>query len=626
MKQNIKTVLISLLSCWAVMLVTGISVRNPLSIILFVLLLFSFKQIQPCIGISFPSAIAAFLLTSSFVLANHKEYTSEFSSSLFKAMAIIIIVLGLFLLFYMMFLWLLSFLQKHIKEVNILSVSSSPSEKRIKDKSEILCSIPFCMLVCFLCQLPFFLYEFPGIMSPDSINQFEQVVGFSPLSNHHPLVHTLLIGLFYRIGLLFTNNQNIALSFYTVSQMIFISFCASCVIRVLRKHGLRKRFCLLVLAFYALIPFNNVYAVTIWKDVPFSGIFMLFTIVLFDLTVSLDDATYSNSFFVKKYIELFILGVSMCLFRSNGWYCFLVLTPFLLWFLRKKFKELLIVCLMVIITAGVVRGPVMDAFGVEEPDFIESCSVPLQQITRVIVDSKPLTDDEQELISNVIDTTYIKQLYAANFADNMKELVRAGNEDYLVNHKAEYLKLWATLGIKYPGTYLQAFVELTKSYWYPDINSDPGDIDGIIANNTGVYSTSIIGGHFIVKAKEILLKLGAFIPGYGLLFSMGMYTFLLIILSCIILSFKRPLGFIKNSSNKSIHQIDDSCNAIGPESKHESQIHGEFFVLLMPCICLLFTLLIASPTAEFRYFYPIVMTMPLLIGATVIFLARLASK
>ena len=625
MKQNIKAVIISLLSCWAVMLVTGISVRNPLSIILFILLLFSFKQIQPCNGISFPSAIAAFLLTSSFVLANHKEYTSEFSSSLFKAMAIFIIVIGLFLLFYMMLLWLLTFLQKHIKEVNILCVSSSPSEEKIKYKSEILCSIPFCMIVCFLCQLPFFLYEFPGIMSPDSINQFEQVVGLSPLSNHHPLVHTLLIGLFYRIGHLFTDNQNIALSFYTIAQMIFMSFCASYVICTLRRHGLKKRFCLLVLAFYALIPFNNVYAVTIWKDVPFSGIFMLFTCVLFGLIASLDNAAYSRSFFVKKYIELFILGISMCLFRSNGWYCFLVPTPFLLWFLRKKFKELLIVCLMVIIAAGVIRGPIMDTFGVEEPDFIESCSVPLEQIARVVVDSKPLTDDEQKLISNVIDTIYIKQLYAANFADNMKELVRAGNEDYLVSHKAEYLKLWVTLGIKYPGTYLQAFIELTKSYWYPDINSDPGDIDGIIANDTGVYSTSIISGHFIVKAKEILLKLGAFIPGYGLFFSMGMYTFLLIILSCIILSLTKSSRHINNLYKKSL-QPDEYSNAMPFESIHKTKVQGEFFVLLMPCICLLFTLLIASPTAEFRYFYPIVMTMPLLIGATAISLARPASK
>ncbi len=51
-----------------------------------------------------------------------------------------------------------------------------------------------------LCWLPYFLYQYPGIMTPDSVNQFEQVLGLIPYSNHHPWVHTLLIGLIYHIG------------------------------------------------------------------------------------------------------------------------------------------------------------------------------------------------------------------------------------------------------------------------------------------------------------------------------------------------------------------------------------------------------------------------------------------
>lgn len=52
-------------------------------------------------------------------------------------------------------------------------------------------------------------------MTPDSINQFEQVLGVIPYSNHHPFVHTMLIKLLYQIGLFFASDMVVAISFYT---------------------------------------------------------------------------------------------------------------------------------------------------------------------------------------------------------------------------------------------------------------------------------------------------------------------------------------------------------------------------------------------------------------------------
>ena len=72
-------------------------------------------------------------------------------------------------------------------------------------------------------------------MTPDSINQYEQILGLVPYSNHHPLAHTLTIKFFYRIGLLFTNNKVIAISFYTFAQMCFLAFAAAYLIRTLKQ-------------------------------------------------------------------------------------------------------------------------------------------------------------------------------------------------------------------------------------------------------------------------------------------------------------------------------------------------------------------------------------------------------
>lgn len=160
----------------------------------------------------------------------------------------------------------------------------------------------------------------------------------------------------------------------------------------------------------------------------------------------------------------------------------------------------------------------------------------------------------------------------------MKELVRAGNPDYLTEHKTEYFKLWFSLGIKYPATYIQAHIDQTIGYWYPDVSYTVGDIDGIIANETGIASQPLIGGKFVVKTKEILLKLGDMIPLYGLLFSMGAMFWTLIGCIAIVLA--------KKQYRRSI--------------------------VFLPGLAVILTLFIATPvSSEFRYAYSLAYTLPL---------------
>lgn len=107
-------------------------------------------------------------------------------------------------------------------------------------------------LCCLLCWLPYYLYQYPGIMTPDSINQLEQILGVIPWSNHHPWVHTLLFGLFYQIGYALTKNMVIAVSVYTFFQMCLLAGSVAYFIFTLRSHKIRPFVLLLITAFYAL--------------------------------------------------------------------------------------------------------------------------------------------------------------------------------------------------------------------------------------------------------------------------------------------------------------------------------------------------------------------------------------
>lgn len=446
-------------------------------------------------------------------------------------------------------------------------------------------------LLCMFCWLPYFLYQYPGIMTPDSVNQFEQVLGLIPYSNHHPWMHTLLIGLIYNLGYRLTGSMLAALSFYTFFQMCFLAGSVCYFISTLRRFCVKPVVCLFATLFYALVPYHAVFSVTIWKDIPFAAAVMFFGCALFRLLFGKSDEEDGQTGSAPKFRNLpavcvFVTsGFMLCLFRSNGWYAFLLCFPFLLFSFRGKAKTMFPALFGILLTAVVIKYPVMNAFHVTPPDFAESLSIPIQQITAVICNDRTLTKEELELIGKVVDLTYIKKLYDPHYADNIKNLVRAGNQEYLAAHKGEFLKFWVKLGLRYPGDYITAYINQTYGYWYPDSFYLVAEAEGISATSLGVSHTPLIRGPFVVKAKEISIKLGGMVPLYGTLWSMGV--------ACWVLIFSVGNVLIRKEKKK--------------------------LILYLPGVALLLTVLIATPVAtEFRYVYFMVFGMPFYLLSSVI--------
>lgn len=494
------------------------------------------------------------------LLARHGSLTHGLEHPLFAGSLLLLCGMGFYLIFY----HALGFLFHHAMACT-LAKEEAP-----------LRQLPLLtLLACLGCWMLYFLTEYPAIMTPDSVNQLEQVLGMVPYSNHHPWAHTMLIGFFYRLGTLFTGNVNGALAFFTLFQMCFMASCAAYLIHVLQRLKVSNQLCLLAAAFYALIPYHGILAVTIWKDVMFSGAVLLFTASLTALRLIGIQSRLQKWLHGTIYV---LSGIMVCLFRSNGWYAFLFSLPFLLFSFRKQIKGMLPVHLGILAAVLFIKIPVMNAFQVTQPDFVESVSIPLQQIARVLCQDKELTREQWESIHRVMDTTYIKELYSPGFADNMKELVRAGDPDYLAGHKGEYLRLWLCLGLRYPGVYLQAYIDQTIGYWYPDPDYTVARVGGIIANDTGAVSQPLAGGPALVKIKEILLKLDELIPLYGLLFSMG--AMLWALLCCIAISVSKGTK--------------------------------ERLILFLPGLAVILTLLAATPvSSEFRYAYSLAFALPL---------------
>ncbi len=583
----------SFFSTWALMKAARMEPGNILTLVFFLFIFLFFRDTDSRLlqsgdnhkqSISRISAILSTIFAVSYTAVDYPNYIATLTNSLFRFSILAAVFTGFVFLFYYLlkFLFLLTTDTVHFHyllctDKNNQWQKSLPIKYPDRQLSKImgflytfwrnhpgLCAF----LLCILCWLPYFLYQYPGIMTPDSLVQFEQVLGVIPYSNHHPWVHTMLIKLLYTIGYKLTGSMLIALSFYTLFQMCLLAWSVSYFINTLKLYRLKPGICFLFTLFYALIPYHAVYSVTLWKDIPFAAAVLCFGCATLRLIREISAA--------PLYIYA-LSGLMLCLFRSNGWYAFILCLPFLLIYFRKKARIMYPVLFGIFLSAVIIKYPVMNSFSVTQPDLIESLSIPAQQITAVICNDRSLKEEELALIENVADLTYIKELYNPYFADNIKELVRAGNQPYLEEHKGEFFKLWLSLGLRYPGDYLTAYIHQTYGYWYPDSFYPVAEAEGVSATTLGVSHTPLIRGPLVVKGKEIAIKLGSMLPLYGTLWSMGAI--------CWVLLFCIGNALVRREYSK--------------------------LILYLPSLALLLTVLIATPVAtEFRYVYFMVFSLP----------------
>lgn len=615
------------------------------------------------------AGLLSILFTFSVVAIERDRYVVVFSSELFKVLILTVSSVGLVLFFFYIVMLGYEVLAGNVvltaddgftsttARLNVtdtdLDVTAAgleaTADKKIEnegdtEKSGLLYFLKstfaehtglFTFLMCLVCYIPYFLNQYPGIMTPDSIVQFEQVIGVTPYSNHHPWIHTLIMKVFYDLGYMISGSQSVAASFYTFVQMCFMAFSASFVVSTLMivfKLRINPKYingiCFAVALFYAIVPYNAIFAITVWKDVPFAGIVVIFICLIMRLDIMYvkanavsDDAmravtyggaseddpvsennpvsedahisvdsnmsTVSNKKDKKEIIYLSALAVTavgFCLFRSNGWYAFLVFVPFLLWHWRANIKRVVVPIIVALVIVVIFKYPIMKACGVTQPDFVESLSVPLQQVASVLVNENNISEDVITEIEKVVDLTYIKELYEPTFADNIKELVRAGNHEYLENNKTKFLGIYILLGFRYPKDYLKAYVMQTYGYFYPGRNYEVGNVAGVVGSDLDIHSIPLLKGMIPFKIKEIAVKLGNMIPVYSVLWCIGAVSWIL----CFVLS----LLVVRGNYGRCVY--------------------------LLPFLFIMLTILIATPAAaDFRYAYAMIYGLPLILGEIV---------
>lgn len=91
------------------------------------------------------------------------------------------------------------------------------------DSSIRLLSVAVRALVIFLLYLPFFLRYCPGLFFGDTFSSFAQIMGWNPLSNHHPVAFTMMMAACIKIAGLMGMSPSVGVALLTVLQMACVA-------------------------------------------------------------------------------------------------------------------------------------------------------------------------------------------------------------------------------------------------------------------------------------------------------------------------------------------------------------------------------------------------------------------
>ena len=320
-------------------------------------------------------------------------------------------------------------------------------------------------LVIFLCYVPYLLLRYPAALSYDSMVQLEQVTGIAPLSNQHPLAHTLLISAVYHALRLLGAPPRVALAGFTVLQMLGMSGVFAATVAFIARRVRRAWPWCLALAWFALNPIHAFHSVTVWKNVPWSACVLALMLVLYRIAETRETAPV-------RVVPLFLLALAVCLLQNTGVPVVTFLALCALGMLRRARRRVVGATLCAVLVSLVLTGPIAGALDIAKPHTAEMMSVPIQQIGRAMqYPQDRLTPDQRARLERYLPIDAWQQSYHYAAADNIKFHPAFQNEA-LDSDPAAFLALWASLLPKYPAAYVMAYLTHSVAYWHPTAKGD----------------------------------------------------------------------------------------------------------------------------------------------------------
>ena len=318
---------------------------------------------------------------------------------------------------------------------------------------------------------------YPLVLSPDPRDQIYMFLGIPTehnewvimrnpnvlITNHHPILQTYLIGGCLSIGRYF-GNDNFGLFIYTIIQTLIYASILAYTIKFMKDHKISNKYYFIVLLIYLLVPMYAFFTVSAVKDTLYTGFTILFVLWLYDIVEN-----YMNKKINIKYlIYVFFVMLLMCLFRNNGIYLCLLTLPILLIINKCNRVKILLLILTLFGSMQVFNKVIIPALGVSDGSIREALSIPFQQTARLVKYNESIIEEsDKEIIDKVLVYETLGDRYDPNLSDPVKNKFNpnATKEDLF-----NYLKVWFKYLFKDPLCYINATLDNTFGFIYPNVH------------------------------------------------------------------------------------------------------------------------------------------------------------
>ncbi|MBM9513012.1 hypothetical protein [Desulfogranum marinum] len=301
-------------------------------------------------------------------------------------------------------------------------------------------------LPCVVVWSMYLLAFWPGSMSPDSLDQWKQVLN-GRWKDWHPAFHTMTLWLITRVYL--------SPALVAVVQIFTLASTVGWALSVLGKYGINRRVLWVAAFLCALWPVNGFMVVILWKDLAYSVVLLILSIYIFQIVLE-------RGKWLCSVRNLFLLGLVLLLvslYRHNGIVPALLTPLMLVAFYPRHWRRVIAVLVLTILCHGLIKGPLYSSLDVRmggpvakviqalRNDFLQGKDKGASEKPQVIIGSrseKPNPDHGKnwfttEIIERIYSASALWRVMPMNFFHKRIEQINLWQEGYGEGAQVRYV-------------------------------------------------------------------------------------------------------------------------------------------------------------------------------------------
>lgn len=488
------------------------------------------------------SAVTSFLFTVFMIIGKAQNAEPDLKYELFA----VLLFLGYMPLFYLLIL----FLMKKIEQFSKKEQCKNPGkltewifERHVTQGV---------MLVVILCRLPYLAAFYPCSMSWDGGAQIACFWGTEAFTNHHPPFISFLYG-----AIAWYSQEwgipDIGMFMIPVIQTLLSAFAAAQVFKLFRHFKIPYLIRWSSLVYYAAFTVWCIFDCTVIKDTLYYPLVLLFGIGLIYCVLD-SDYFWSKT---HNFVLLILYGILMMQTRNNGVFVILFAIPAVICLVKKKRAAILAGAAVMLIVNMALNNWLYPALGVINLETKEDTMCIMFQQTAKYGQDYPedVTKEERRILNTIFDYDEMTEVYNPQLADwvkNCLKLSEANSADHTNSEfaqvKSEYFKVWAAQLKRHPMSYIKTFFECSYGYYYPEVKP--------YKEGAGFYEAErnmlTKGMHDYRQKKQLAparfilqqLSKAEYLPGIGLLYRCGFYTWCVVFAAMYLVAKKRYKSLI----------------------------------------------------------------------------------